>query len=78
MLEKTLEYYQSLEYDIIIHCVEMDDMKFYMAYCVELGMGSCYGRGDTMHEALDSYIEDKKYFIQYLFENNLSIPAQKK
>ena len=77
MSKKNLEYYLGLEYDIIVHKEEMDGETWYNAYCKELGKFSCYGKGETASEAIESFKEQKSDFISYLFEEGKKIPEPK-
>ena len=77
MSTKNLKYYISLEYDIIVHKEEMDGETWFTAYCKELGMLSCYGKGDTQAEAIGNFIEEKNGLISYLFEQGKEIPEPK-
>lgn len=74
MSKINLEYYLGLEYDIVVHKEEMDGEIWYTAYCKELGKFSCYGKGDTTAEAIESFNEQKDDFISYLFEEGKDIP----
>lgn len=74
MLTHTLDYYLKQEYDTIIHKEEMNGETWYTVYCKELGKLSCYGRGETLSEAIENYIEVKADFIRYLFEQGKEIP----
>ena len=74
MSKNKLDYYLKLEYDVIIHKEEMDGDVWFTAYSKELGKLSCYGKGDTPAEALESFNKEKDYFITYLFENGKEIP----
>jgi predicted HicB family RNase H-like nuclease len=74
MSTKNLEYYLGLKYDIIVHEDEFEGEKVVSAYCKELGKFSCYGRGDTLEEALQSFEETKRDFITYLYEEGVNIP----
>ena len=71
---KSLAYYQSLEYNIIVEKETMDNESWYIAYSKELGKYACYGQGETAEEALESYKNEKYDFITYLFQNKKPIP----
>ena len=74
MSKKNLEYYLGLVYDIVVHKEEMDGEIWYTAYSKELGKFSCYGKGATPAEAIESFNEQKNDFISYLFEEGKEIP----
>lgn len=74
MSKKDLDYYLMLEYDIVVHKEEMDGEIWYIAYCKELGKLSCYGKGDSIPEAIMSFGNEKKEFVTYLFEQGKVIP----
>lgn len=78
MSNKDLKYYKALEYNIIIEKEEEKGESWYIAYTNELGKFACYGRGETQIEALNSLIEEKEAFIEYLFNEGQSIPEPKK
>ncbi len=71
---KSLEFYKSLEYDIIIKREELDGEKWYVAYCNEFGMSACHGIGDTREEAVNSYLEEKDAFLELLYSRKEFIP----
>ena len=71
---KSLEFYKSLEYDIVIKREELDGEKWYVAYCNELGMAACHGIGDTREEAVNSYLEEKDAFLELLYSRGEAIP----
>ncbi len=72
--KKSLSYYQSLDYDVIIEKDRYEDEEWYIAYCDELGRGSCYGTGDTPQEALEMFLKDKNAFIEELYRAKRPIP----
>jgi predicted RNase H-like HicB family nuclease len=74
MSNKNLEYYKGLEYSIIVEKQEMDSASWYIAYANELGKYACYGRGESQTEALNSFLEEKDGFIEYLFKEGKPIP----
>lgn len=76
MSRKSLEYYKSIEYNIIVQPQEMDGIKWYVAYCNEFGLNACHGLGNTPSEALSSFIEEKNAFIEFLFEKGETIPEK--
>lgn len=71
---RSLEFYKSLEYDIVIKREELDGEKWYVAYCNELGMAACHGIGDTREEAVNSYLKEKDAFLELLYSRNEVIP----
>lgn len=71
---KSLEFYKSLEYDIIIKREELDGEKWYTAYCKEFGISACHGIGDTREEAVNSYLEEKDAFLEFLYSRGEAIP----
>ena len=74
MSKKNLNYYLNLVYDVIVHKEKMDEETWYTAYCKELGKFSCYGKGETPADAIESFNEQKADFITYLFEEGKEIP----
>lgn len=74
MLKKDLQYYKSLEYNVIIKKEELDGEKWYVAYCNELGLNACHGIGEDKVSALNSFIEEKDAFIEMLYKKGESIP----
>jgi predicted HicB family RNase H-like nuclease len=78
MLNKDLNYYKSLNYNIIIEKLEVDNESWYIAFTSEFGKFACYGRGDTQVEALNSVLEEKDAFIEYLFNSGKPIPEPHK
>ncbi|MFC2119819.1 toxin-antitoxin system HicB family antitoxin [Bacteroidota bacterium] len=71
-MTKNLQYYLSLPYKTILE-YEPDD-NTWVAYCPELGRGSCYGIGDTQDEALSQLSEAKEVIISFALEENKEIP----
>lgn len=71
---KSLNYYQNLDYDIIIEKETLDGETWYISYCRELGRFSCYGTGETQQEAVTYFLEDKKEFIELLYNKGENIP----
>ena len=74
MLDNSLEYYKNLEYNIIIERKTDEDDVLYIAYCNEFGQNACYGIGNTREIAMNSFIEQKDYFIDFLYEKGELIP----
>lgn len=46
----------------------------YVAYCNELGRGSCYGMGESPQEALLHFLRDQKKFVKLLKQIGKPIP----
>jgi predicted HicB family RNase H-like nuclease len=79
MLERRrLDYYKSLEYDIVIQREEDEGEVWYIAYCHELGKYACYGKGNNRQEALKSFLEEKDAFIEYLYLKKRPVPVPQK
>lgn len=74
MSPKNLEYYLSLEYNVIIKKEELDGEIWFVAYCNELGINACHGIGGTKEDALKSFEEEKKAFIEFLYTNGEVVP----
>lgn len=74
MKRKSLDYYLSLNYKIIVQRESLEDEVWYIAYCNELGKYACYGQGITYEEALSSFHVEKEVFIEALYFQNKSIP----
>ncbi len=78
MSNKDLKYYKELEYNIIVEKQEEDGESWFIAYSNELGKFACYGRGENQIEALQSFIEEKEAFIEFLFNEGKTIPEPSK
>jgi len=74
MLNNDLESYKKMDYTIIVEKQELDGESWFIAYTNELGKLACYGRGETQAEALNSFLEEKDAFIEYLFVEGRDIP----
>ena len=74
MLDKSLQYYKSINYNIIIKREELDGEIRFVAYCSELGINACHGIGNTETEAIESFKLEKDYFIEYLYNAGIEIP----
>ena len=72
--KKSLAYYQALDYDVKIEKEQYEDETWYIAYCDELGRGSCYGTGNTPQEALEQFLVDKNDFIKELYNEGRPVP----
>ncbi len=78
MSSNKLEYYKSLQYNVIIEIQEFENETWYIAYAKELGKYACYGRGDDQHEALESFFTEKDIFIEHLYSLGKPIPEPSK
>lgn len=78
MSDKDLNYYLGLNYPIIIERIAESDEIEFMAFSNVLGKYACYGIGTTEAEAVQSFIEEKYTFIEYLFNAGEVIPEPKK
>jgi predicted HicB family RNase H-like nuclease len=74
MSKKDLNYYKSLQYNVIVEKQEFENEIWYIAYANELGKFACYGRGNTEIEALKCFLEEKENFIEFLFNSKKTIP----
>lgn len=77
MSTKDLKYYKDLAYNIVVEKQEMDGETWFIAFTSELGKVACYGRGETQIEALNSFMEEKDAFIEYLLNEGKDIPEPK-
>jgi len=75
-MSKDIKYYMELQYKIHIETTYDEDEKekVYYAYIAELGKLSCYGRGNTIEEALKSLEDEKSEVIKYYLEKGIPIP----
>ena len=71
-MNKDLKYYINLQYKTVLE-YEPDD-KTWVAYCPELGRGTCYAIGESKLEALALLEESKKIILEYAFEVGKEIP----
>ncbi|MFA7141199.1 MAG: toxin-antitoxin system HicB family antitoxin [Proteiniphilum sp.] len=74
MLSNNLQYYKSINYNVIVKREELDGEVWFTAYCAELGIDACHGKGNTEMEAIDSFKVEKDSFIEYLYEMEIDIP----
>lgn len=74
MSDKNLQYYKSINYNIIVKREELDGNVWFVAYCSEFGINACHGIGSTEAEAIDSFKFEKDLFIEYLYNENCEIP----
>jgi len=72
--KKTLNDFKRLSYKIIIETINDEFGTEFMAYTKELGKYSCYGKGNTIPEAVSDFRITKDEFIEYLFDNHKPIP----
>ncbi len=70
---KNLKYYLNLPYKTILK-YEPDD-NTWVAYCPELGRGSCYGIGESKSESLSQLEEAKESIISFALEEGKEIPV---
>jgi predicted RNase H-like HicB family nuclease len=71
-MNKDLKYYINLQYKTVLE-YEPDD-KTWVAYCPELGRGTCYAIGESKLEALALLEESNKIILEYAFEVGKEIP----
>lgn len=73
---RDLNFYLELPYEIIVRKEEEDNG--YTAYCEELGLSACHGRGESEVSAIKSFYEEKDIYLEYLFNSNKQIPLPRK
>jgi predicted HicB family RNase H-like nuclease len=71
-MNKDLKYFLSLPYKTILE-FEPED-KTWVAYCPELGRGTCYAIAETQSEALSQLLEVKETIIQYAIDEGHQVP----
>jgi predicted RNase H-like HicB family nuclease len=71
-MNKEISYYLSLPYKTILEFEHED--KSWVAYCPELGRGTCYAIGESKSEALELLEETKKTIFEYAIEEGKKIP----
>jgi predicted RNase H-like HicB family nuclease len=71
-MNKDLKYYLSLPYKTVLE-YEPDD-KTWVAYCPDLGRGTCYAIGESKFEALRLLEESKKIILEYALSEGKEIP----
>lgn len=71
---KTLNYYLDLKYNIIIEYVSEDQEYYFVAFCHELGRGSCFGIGENPGKAVDQFEQNRIEFIKLLYDKDMLIP----
>lgn len=74
-MTKDLKYYLNLPYSTILEFEPGDNT--WVAYCPELGRGSCYAIGETKQEALDLLEEAKADILKYALDEGKEIPEPK-
>ena len=74
MNAKTLDYYLSLQYDLVIRRIDEEGVQEYMIYTRELDKDTFYGVGSTLDEAIESFNEVKQDLFQHFFERGIEIP----
>jgi antitoxin HicB len=74
-MNKDLKYYLNLPYKTVIEYEP--DGGIWVAYCPELGRGTCYASSNTQQEALNLLEETKKEILQYALDENKKIPEPK-
>jgi predicted RNase H-like HicB family nuclease len=75
-MNKDLKYYLTLPYKTVLE-YEPDD-KTWVAYCPDLGRGTCYAIGQSKSEALELLEKSKKTILEYVIEERKEIPEQTK
>lgn len=75
MSAKDLQYYKSLNYNIIVQREELDGDVWFVAYCAEFGKDACHGIGSAETEAIESFKVEKDFFIEYLYKEGIEIPS---
>ncbi len=76
-MKKNLLYYTRLNYEIHIEQERDENETWFIAYCDELGRGSCRGTGADSQEALKNFLQDKSEFIELLYNEKKTIPEPK-
>lgn len=71
-MNKELKYYLNLPYKTVLE-YEPDD-KTWVAYCPELGRGTCYAIGESKLEALALLEKSKKNILEYALAKGKDIP----
>ena len=74
MKTKDLNYYLSLDYDVVVSRMEEDGDVVYKAYSGDLDSYVFYGAGGTKIEALKSFEATKNEMFKAYFEEGRSIP----
>ncbi|MBM2825516.1 MAG: hypothetical protein HW402_1180 [Dehalococcoidales bacterium] len=71
--EKKIEYYTQLPYSILLHQVEDEGKKYWIAEVPELP--GCKSHGSTVEEAVESVEEAKKDWIEDSLEKGEDVPV---
>lgn len=71
-MNKDLKYYLNLPYKTVLE-YEPDD-KTWVAYCPDLGRGTCYAIGKSKSEALELLEKSKKTILAYALAEGKEIP----
>lgn len=77
MIEKNLEYYFSLSYDLIIRTHVVNGEKEYSIHTNELDELAFYGVGNTIDEAISTFNETKRQLFEIYLERDIPIPEPK-
>ena len=72
--KKSLRYYKSLDYKVIVEKESGENDSGYIAYSTEFGRYSCYGIGESRAQAIDDFQIQKDDFIELLFDHGKPIP----
>jgi antitoxin HicB len=71
-MNKDLKYYLNLPFKTVLE-YEPDD-KTWVAYCPDLGRGTCYAIGESKSEALELLEKSKEIILEYALEEGKEIP----
>jgi len=71
-MNKDLKYYLNLPYKTVLE-YEPDD-KTWVAYCPELGRGTCYAIGESKSLALELLEKSRKTILEYALAEGKEIP----
>jgi predicted HicB family RNase H-like nuclease len=71
-MNKDLKFYLNLPYKTVLE-YEPDD-KTWIAYCPDLGRGTCYAIGESKLEALELLEKSKKAILDYALAEGKEIP----
>ena len=71
-MNKDLKYYLNLPYKTVLE-YDSDD-KTWVAYCPDLGRGTCYAIGKSKSEALALLEKSKKNILEYAIVEGKEIP----
>lgn len=75
MIERNLDYYLSLSYDLIIRTYVEKSEKEYSIHTNELDELAFYGVGNTVEKAISSFHETKKRLFEIYLERDIPIPT---